>query len=39
VTVLTDRTTSIRASVRDVQFELMLAVALVVMVIFCFSGR
>ena len=36
VTVLTDRTTSIRASVRDVQFELMLAVALVVMVIFLF---
>ena len=36
VTVLTDRTTSIRASVRDVQFELMIAVALVVMVIFLF---
>ncbi|HET9607613.1 MAG TPA: MdtB/MuxB family multidrug efflux RND transporter permease subunit [Nitrospira sp.] len=36
VTVLTDRTTSIRASVRDVQFELMLAVALVVLVIFLF---
>ena len=36
VTVLTDRTASIRASVRDVQFELMLAVALVVMVIFLF---
>jgi multidrug efflux pump len=36
VTVLTDRTTSIRASVRDVQFELMFAVALVVMVIFLF---
>ena len=36
VTVLTDRTTTIRASVRDVQFELMLAVALVVMVIFLF---
>jgi multidrug efflux pump len=36
VTVLTDRTTSIRASVRDVQFELMLAVVLVVMVIFVF---
>jgi multidrug efflux pump len=36
VTVLTDRTMSIRASVRDVQFELMLAVALVVMVIFLF---
>ena len=36
VTVLTDRTTSIRASVRDVQFELILAVALVIMVIFLF---
>jgi len=36
VVVLTDRTTTIRASVRDVQFELMLAVALVVMVIFVF---
>jgi multidrug efflux pump len=36
VTVLTDRTTTIRASVRDVQYELLLAVALVVMVIFLF---
>ena len=36
VTVLTDRTTTIRASVRDVEFELMLTVALVVMVIFLF---
>jgi hypothetical protein len=36
VQVLTDRTTTIRASVRDVQFELLLAVALVVMVIFLF---
>ena len=36
VSVLTDRTTTIRASVQDVQFELMLAVALVVMVIFLF---
>jgi len=36
VTVLTDRTVTIRASVRDVQFELLLAVALVVMVIFLF---
>lgn len=36
VTVLTDRTTTIRASVSDVQFELMLSVALVVMVIFLF---
>jgi multidrug efflux pump len=36
VAILTDRTTTIRASVRDVQFELMLTVALVVMVIFLF---
>ncbi len=36
VSVLTDRTTTIRASVQDVQFELMLAVALVIMVIFLF---
>ena len=36
VQVVTDRTTSIRASVRDVEFELLLAVALVVMVIFLF---
>jgi multidrug efflux pump len=36
VTALTDRTTTIRASVADVQFELMLTVALVVMVIFLF---
>jgi len=34
--VLTDRTVTIRASVRDVQFELALAIALVVMVIFLF---
>ena len=34
--VLTDRTTTIRASVRDVEFELMLAVVLVVLVIFLF---
>ncbi len=34
--VLTDRTTTIRASVKDVQFELMLTIALVVMVIFLF---
>ena len=33
---LTDRTTTIRASVTDVEFELMLTVALVVMVIFLF---
>jgi multidrug efflux pump len=36
VLVLTDRTTTIRASVRDVQIELMLAVVLVVLVIFLF---
>src|SRR5262245_8479563 len=36
VTSLTDRTTTIRASVKDVQFTLMLTVALVVMVIFLF---
>ena len=34
--VLTDRTTTIRASVEDVKFSLMLTVALVVMVIFLF---
>jgi multidrug efflux pump len=33
---LTDRTVTIRASVKDVQFELMLAIGLVVMVIFVF---
>src|SRR5450631_2963816 len=36
VSILTDRTTTIRASVSDVQFELMLTVALVVMVMFLF---
>ena len=36
VKILTDRTTTIRASVSDVQFELMLTVALVVMVMFLF---
>ncbi len=36
VAVLTDRTTTIRASVSDVEFELFLAVALVVLVIFLF---
>src|SRR6058998_3427670 len=36
LTILTDRTTTIRASVSEVQFELMLTVALVVMVIFLF---
>jgi multidrug efflux pump len=36
VSVLTDRTVTIRASVKDVEFELMLTIALVVMVIFLF---
>ncbi|HLG96374.1 MAG TPA: efflux RND transporter permease subunit [Bryobacteraceae bacterium] len=36
LTVLTDRTNTIRASVKDVEFELILTVALVVMVIFLF---
>ncbi|WCS24026.1 MdtB/MuxB family multidrug efflux RND transporter permease subunit [Methylobacterium sp. NMS14P] len=36
VAPLTDRTTTIRASVEDVQFELGLAIALVVLVIFLF---
>jgi multidrug efflux pump len=36
VKVLTDRTITIRASVKDVEYELMLTVALVVMVIFLF---
>ncbi|HEY6348911.1 MAG TPA: multidrug efflux RND transporter permease subunit [Candidatus Angelobacter sp.] len=36
VSILTDRTETIRASVKDVQFELMLTVGLVVMVIFLF---
>ena len=34
--ILTDRTTTIRASVKDVEFELILTIALVVMVIFLF---
>lgn len=34
--VLADRTTTIRASIEDVEFELALAIALVVMVIFLF---
>jgi len=37
-TILTDRTEGIRASVADVQFELVLAVLLVVLVIFLFLG-
>jgi len=39
VDILADRTMSIRASVQDVQFELMLAVALVVAVIFLFLRK
>jgi multidrug efflux pump len=39
VAVLTDRTTTIRASVADVQFELLLTVALVVAVIFLFLRK
>jgi multidrug efflux pump len=36
IKILTDRTNTIRASVDDVQFELMLTIGLVVMVIFVF---
>ncbi|CAO96357.1 MdtB/MuxB family multidrug efflux RND transporter permease subunit [Erwinia tasmaniensis] len=36
VKLLSDRTTNIRASVHDVQFELILALALVVMIIYLF---
>jgi len=36
VRVITDRTTTIRASVRDVEFELLLTTGLVVLVIFLF---
>jgi len=36
LTILTDRTQTIRASVDDVQFEMLLTIALVVMVIFLF---
>ena len=39
VNVLTDRTQTIRAAISDVQFELMLAVALVVLVTFLFLKR
>ncbi|WP_395337251.1 efflux RND transporter permease subunit [Novosphingobium sp. BL-8H] len=38
VTLLTDRTTGIRASVSDVRFELVIAVLLVTLVIFLFLG-
>jgi hydrophobe/amphiphile efflux-1 (HAE1) family protein len=39
ISILTDRTETIRASVRDVQFTLLLAVLLVVMVIFVFLRK
>jgi multidrug efflux pump len=39
VTVLTDRTVTIRASVHDVEFELLITIALVVLVIFLFLRR
>ena len=39
VTVLTDRTVTIRASVRDVEYELLITIALVVLVIFLFLRR
>jgi multidrug efflux pump len=39
VMVLTDRTQTIRASVKDVQHELLIAIALVVMVTFLFLRR
>ena len=39
IAILTDRTATIRASVRDVQFTLVLAVVLVVMVIFVFLRK
>jgi hydrophobic/amphiphilic exporter-1 (mainly G- bacteria), HAE1 family len=39
ISVLSDRTTTIRASVEEVQFSLMLSIALVVMVIFLFLRR
>jgi multidrug efflux pump len=39
VSILTDRTTTIRASIKDVEFELLLTVALVVMVIFLFLRK
>jgi multidrug efflux pump len=39
VSVLTDRTQTIRASIRDVQFTLILTVGLVILVIFVFLRR
>ncbi|HEX3983217.1 MAG TPA: efflux RND transporter permease subunit, partial [Acidisoma sp.] len=38
VTLVSDRTTTIRASVRDVQFTLLISVLLVVLVIYLFLG-
>ena len=37
--ILTDRTTTIRASVKDVEFELALTILLVVIVIFFFLRK
>ena len=39
ISVVTDRTVTIRAAIRDVQFTLLLTVALVVMVIFIFLRK
>jgi multidrug efflux pump len=39
VSIVTDRTTTIRAAIADVQFTLLLTVALVIMVIFVFLRR
>ncbi|WP_027796482.1 MdtB/MuxB family multidrug efflux RND transporter permease subunit [Paraburkholderia acidipaludis] len=39
VQIVTDRTTTIRASVRDVQFELLMSVVLVVLVMYLFLGN
>jgi len=39
ITPLTDRTTTIRASVHDVQEEMLIAIGLVVLVIFAFLGN
>ncbi|WP_206996772.1 MdtB/MuxB family multidrug efflux RND transporter permease subunit [Trinickia mobilis] len=39
VSVITDRTTTIRASVRDVQFELAMSVVLVVLVMYLFLAN
>src|SRR5205807_5964071 len=39
VSILTDRTATIRASVRDVQLTLLLTIGLVVMVIFVFLRK